>query len=113
MCIRDSIQIWEAGTQMAPRRRGVKLLAKLTGDAADKMVSVDPDDLLHEDGVDDFKTLIKLRYEPIENHNIGRVMDNFFDVFHRSGSEQIMDYSIRFEQEVKLAEQIAGELTPK
>ena len=76
---------------MEPERRGVKLLGRLTGDAFSKTELIDPKSLKTRDSVELFMKHIERLYQPIENHNVGQVMDYFMDEFHRSAEMQIMD----------------------
>ena len=97
---------------MEPERRGVKLLEKLTGDAFDKLELVDPRTLKTWDGVDKFRQLLWGKYEPMERHRVGRVMDKFLEEFSRRGDEEMMDYNTRFDKEVMEVEKVAGTLAP-
>ena len=104
------IDIWLVGTRMEPELRGVKLLEKLTGDAFDKLELVDPKTLYRRDGVEQFKKLVWDKYEPMERHRVGRVMDKFLEEFSRKYDEEIMDYNTRFDKELAEAEKVAGRL---
>jgi len=84
-----SIDIWLAGTRMAPERRGVKLLGKLTGDAFEKMELVNPLDLKFDGGVDKFRELILAKYDPINSQRVGRIMDDFVYHLERKPEEEI------------------------
>ena len=105
------IDVWEIATGMEPSRRGVKLRSRLEGDAIEKMELVDPKSLNVEHGVAMFKKLIRQKYEPLEKHRVGQIMDEFMYTFSRSSGESIMDYSIWFGRELDRAEKVAGELT--
>ena len=76
------IDIWLVGTRTEPERRALRLLESLTGDAFDKLELVDPKSLYQPDGVDYFKKIVWDKYEPMERHRAGRVMDKFFDAFN-------------------------------
>ena len=70
------IQIWESITRMPKDRRGVKLLARLTGDAFEKLENVNPGDVQDGDNsVEKFKQYVVDAYEPIEDFRTGKVMD--------------------------------------
>ena len=62
------IDIWEATTQVAPYKRGLRLLGKLKDEAFSKMETVAPAELAVDNSVQVFKDLLLARYEPIENY---------------------------------------------
>ena len=88
----------------------MKLLEKLTGDAFDKLELVDPWSLYRSDGVDLFKKMVWDKYEPMERHRVGRVMDQFHGKFSRRTDEEIIDYNTRFDEELAELEEVAGQL---
>ena len=55
------IALWEAETRVPPERRGLRLLARLKGDAFDKLEMVKPDDVKGGDSVETFIRLNKER----------------------------------------------------
>ena len=85
------VDLWEAETRVAPERRGVRLLARLKGDAFDKLEMVKPMDLRGDDSVANFVRLIKERYEPVEYWRAGKIMDGFMHHFERRSDEEILD----------------------
>ena len=96
-----------------PRKRGVRLLAKLSGEAFEKLENVDPDSLLAEDSVVRFKKLIEDAYEPVEDLRVGKIMDYFLEEFGRKRDQEISDYHQAWERELFKAEKVAGELAEK
>ena len=47
---------------------------------------------------------------PVENHNVGQVMDPFMEEIHHTPGQQIMNHDIAFEREYIRVVKIAGEL---
>ena len=107
------IDLWVATTGVEPRKRGIRLLAKLTGEAFDKLENVEPATLLVEDSVDKFKACIVEVYEPIEDYRVGKIMDAFLDEFSRKKDQEIIDYNLAWARELHRAEKVAGELQGK
>jgi len=107
------IDLWEATTGVEPSKRGIRLLAKLTGEAFEKLENVDPKTLLGEDSVERFKKCIIDVYEPIEDYRVGKIMDSFLDDFVRKKDQEIIDYNLAWSRELHRAEKVAGELLPK
>ena len=81
-------------------------------DAFEKMELVKPKTLQREDGVEVFIDLVRSKYEPLEYHRVGKVMDDFMYRFERKSDESILDYNTRFDRQVYEAEKMAGELAP-
>ena len=106
------IQIWEAMTKMPYELRGLKLLARLTGDAAEKLENIQPEQLAHEDSVTRFQQFITEAYEPIEDFRMGKIMDYFLDVFCRKRGQDVGDYNREWARELAKAEKEAGPLQP-
>jgi hypothetical protein len=107
------IDLWIATTGVDPKKRGVRLLAKLTGEAFEKLENVDPKSLMIEDGVEEFKKRIEEVYEPIEDYRVGKIMDHFLYDFYRARDQEIIDYNLAFAREVFKVEKVAGELSDK
>ena len=106
------IELWCAHTRTPPNKRGIRLLAVLEGDAFDKMELVEPADLDRADSVAYFISLIRAKYKPLEHRRVGKVMDDFLFRFERRNDEEVNDYSLRFEKELREVEKVAGALTP-
>ena len=51
---------------------------------------------------------IKQKYQPLEVHRIGHVMDKFMRHFERRSDESILDYNTRFDAELWQVEQATG-----
>ena len=85
----------------------MRLLENLTGDAFEKVESVDLNSLYQPDGVNCFKKIVWRKYEPMERCRDGRVMIKFFDTFDRKHDEEIMDYNTRFDKQLEQAEKVA------
>jgi hypothetical protein len=85
------VNLWCAYTRTPENRRGIRLLAGLDGDAFDKMELVMPEELVRSDGVSYFLSLLRAKYEPLENKRIGKVMDDFLFKFDRRNDEEIND----------------------
>ena len=81
--ILSSHRPWTATTGVVPEKQGVRLLAKLTGEASEKLENVDPESLKVPDGVERFKKYVIDVYEPIEGYRIGKIMDCFLNDFQR------------------------------
>ena len=107
------IELWEATTGVDMHKRGVKLLAKLTGEAFHKLENVKPEHLEFPDSVDRFKLCIINAYEPIEDYRVGKIMDQFLEDFSRKKNQEILDFNRAWEMELDQAQKVAGELTPK
>ena len=60
-----------------------------------------------------FKELIVEAYEPIEDYRVGKIMDAFLDDFERKKGQEIVDYNRAFDNEIRKAEKVAGEITGK
>ena len=107
------IDLWEATTGVEPKKRGIRLLAKLTGDAFEKLENVSPQSLEYDDGVERFKKCIINVFEPIEDYRVGKIMDGFLEEFFRRRDQELLDYNLAWEKELQKAEKVAGELTPR
>ncbi len=60
-----------------------------------------------------FTSLIRAKYEPLENKRVGKIVDDFFITFERRNGEEVNDYSFRVEKELREVERAAGALAPK
>ena len=89
------IDLWVAQTKVSTLRQGPKLLMKLEGIAFDKLARVQPEDLKVEDGVTKFKAIIRSKFEPVETHRVGKIMDAFLYSFSRKHDEEIADYLVQ------------------
>ena len=105
------IEVWEATTGLEPWKRAVRLLGRLSGKAFDKLSNIERKSLLVDDGVTRFKNFIEDAYEPVEDYRVGKVMDHFLDDFSRKSGQDIVDYNLSWENELRKAERCAGELT--
>ena len=85
-------------------------MMRLSGDAFYKLELLDPLDFTADDGVERFIAYVKSKYQPIETHRVGEVMDRFIYQFDRKIGEEILDYDTRFARELQEAESIAGKL---
>ena len=45
----------------------------------EKLEHVDPNNLLVENSVEEFKCLVEKAYEPIEDYRVGKIMEEFLD----------------------------------
>ena len=106
------VSIWEAETKVPKEKRGLRLLAKLKGQAFDKLEMIEPEEVTGPWSMETYLQLIKDRFEPMEHRRVGKVMDDFMYKFYRHHDEEISDYNFRFEKEVFRAEQVAGALAP-
>ena len=77
------IDLWESTTGVKPEDRALRLVQKLSGDAFDKTENIKVETLQCSDGVEKFKAVIEEAYESIEDYRVGKVMDEFVDVFDR------------------------------
>ena len=107
------IDLWTASTGVVPEKRGIRLLAKLTGEAFEKLENVDPESLKFPDGVERFKKYVIDVYEPIEDYRIGKIMDYFLNGFRRKHGQEIIDYNLAWARELFKVEKVAGELHGK
>ena len=107
------IDLWTATTGVVPEKQGVRLLAKLTGEAFEKLENVDPESLQFPDGVERFKKYIIEVYEPVKDYRIGKIMDYFLNDFHRKHGQEIIDYNLAWARELFKVEKVAGELAAK
>ena len=107
------IDIWVATTGVSPEKQALRLLQKLTGEAFEKLDNVTMAELRVPDGVDIFKKKIIDAYEPIEDYRVGKIMDEFLYKFERKSGEEVVDFNRSWAKELKKAEDVAGELTPK
>ncbi len=67
----------------APEKRGLRLLQKLKGEAAEKLSNVKAEDLLMPDSVEMLKAAIEKAYYPAEDYKVGATMDEFLHSFSR------------------------------
>ena len=95
------VRLYEASSQTPASRRGCKLLQKLTGDAFDKTEHLDPNTLVHEDGVARLLSYLEAKYEPKEAVKVGSAIDEFIERLERRPGEEIRDFDTRFESKMK------------
>ena len=104
------VQLYEASTHTPASRCGCKLLQKLTGDAFDKTEHLDPNALVHEDGVARLLSYLEMKYEPKEAVKVGSAIDEFIERLERRPGEEIRDFDTRFESKLKELEGLSGDL---
>ena len=103
------VRLYEASSQTPASRRGCKLLQKLTGDACDKTDHLDPNTLVHEDGVARLLSYLEAKYEPKEAVKVGSAIDEFIERLERRPGEEIRDFDTRFESKMKELEGLIGD----
>ena len=89
---------------MTEEDQAVRLMQKLTGEAATKMADVKVKDVQIPGGVEKFMDLVNKAYESIEDYRVGKVMDDFLDQFQRKSGQEIADYNRAWFVEVTKAE---------
>ena len=104
------IGIWEAAAKMGPKARAPQLLFWKEGDALEKKTFVALFILTVDKVAELFKRLIQGRFEPMEQHRAGKIMDSFLFEFSRTESEQVACYDDRFNKELARVGKVSGEL---
>ena len=107
------IDLWVDTTGVEKSHQVTRLFQKLSGEAFDEMEHLDTRMFKGFEAIEEYKKAIDDVYEPVEDHRVGKVMDEFLDDFASRKGQEIIDYNLSWQKELAKAEKVAGQLTDK
>jgi hypothetical protein len=106
------LTLYEMNTNTPASKRAGKLIEEFTDAAWDAVETVDIGMFETEDGVERLKKHLVDELEPLEFTKIAELMQEFFDDFHRAGSQEATAYDTAFRAVYGRLKEVGCELPP-
>ena len=94
------VKIFELCTAIPPKRRGGRLLSRLTGDAEVKTANLNPKALGGPDGVQVLLRYLHKKFDRQETMKVVMLVEEFTYELGRNAGEEIVDFAMRYEARV-------------